>query len=104
MKVIINGKLYDTDSAEEVAKWLSKERITSMKWMRKALMLNQTGDYFFLNEGGALTEYAEFDGKYRRPGVRIEPATEEEAIAFLKEKDVIVIIPIIRSGKVKGEV
>ena len=56
MRQIIDGKMYDTETAQLVGKdWNGKTRY---EYFCEALYCKKTGEYFLHREGGALTEMA----------------------------------------------
>lgn len=58
MKKIINGKLYDTDTAKELGRWSNMGDTRNFHWYREVLYRKRTGEYFLHGEGGPLTQYA----------------------------------------------
>lgn len=80
MKKIINNRLYDTDTAKEIAidgNGLSPRDFRSYS---ETLYLKRTGEYFLYGEGGPMTKYARsFGDSARTGGSDIIPLTAEEA-------------------------
>ena len=60
MKKIINGKLYDTDTAREVA--IASNGRSGIDRVCEILYRKRTGEYFLHGEGGAATRYGEASG------------------------------------------
>ncbi len=57
MKKIINGKVYDTSTAQAVCTW-DNGVYGDINSVEETLYLKRTGEYFLLGEGGARTQYA----------------------------------------------
>lgn len=73
MKKIINGKLYNTETAREVG-WRQHSNPGDFHYVLETLYCKKTGEYFIHGEGGALTQYAETIGQNQwRGGEHIEP-------------------------------
>lgn len=87
MKKIINGRLYDTDTAIEIGSWDNGERCWDFDYVMETLYKTPKGQYFFYAWGGARTAYAERCGSdHFCEGSRIELLSEEEARKFAEEK------------------
>lgn len=59
MKKIINGKLYDTDTAKELGIWSNGLGWGDFRNMCEKLYRKRTGEFFLYGQGGAMTKYAE---------------------------------------------
>lgn len=79
MKKIINGKKYDTDTAEFVGRYWNGRGATDFTYFEEALFKKKTGEFFLEGEGGALTAYAVPCGSGCSGGCKIIPLTEKEA-------------------------
>ena len=77
MKRVINGKLYNTDTAVELAVY-EANATDSLNYYSERLYRKRTGEYFIHGEGGARTRYAASDG-WNRGGEAIFPLTAAEA-------------------------
>ena len=86
MKKVINGKLYNTDTAVELA-CHEANATDSLNYITERLYRKRTGEYFIHGEGGARTRYAAAtsDG-WNRGGEAIFPLTAAEARAWAKER------------------
>ena len=79
MKKIINNKVYDTDTAKELASW-SSDNANRLDYIDETLYRKKTGEYFLLGEGGPRTQYAREAGTNSwSSGDRIMPMTYQEA-------------------------
>lgn len=87
MKEIIDGKRYDTETAEEIYKWSSPHFPNDWHYESETLYRSEKGTWFLLGEGNGLSRYREqyIDGY--GPGESIKPLTEDEAFEFLSEHD-----------------
>lgn len=75
MKVSINNKRYDTETAQKVATW--EENLPGdLLWVCETLYRKRTGEFFLHGEGGAKTCYAaSARGGWSKPGEKIVPLT-----------------------------
>lgn len=58
MKKIIEGKLYNTDTAKEMGCWSNMADYRNFSWYRETLYQKRTGEFFLHGEGGPMTQYA----------------------------------------------
>ncbi len=87
MKKYINGKKYDTETAQEVGCWSNNLGRRDFKWCDETLYRKKTGEFFLHGEGGALSRYSEpGNGNMRGPGSAIRPLTFDEAREWAEEK------------------
>ena len=62
MKKIINGKLYNTETAKKLAEYSNDCTWSDFRCLEEALYRKRTGEYFLYGSGGPLTGYAEKHG------------------------------------------
>lgn len=82
MKKIIDGKVYDTETAQQVGEpWSPGDCGPSdFDFVMETLYRKRTGEYFLHGEGGARTKYAEACGASEwTGGERIMPLSYDEA-------------------------
>lgn len=80
MKKIINGKLYNTETAKELGGWADYGSWRDFQHIEETLYRKKTGEYFLFGEGGPATKYAEAEGQNSwTGGRRIMPMTYDEA-------------------------
>jgi hypothetical protein len=84
MNMIIDGKKYDTDTAEKVAGWGNGLHHGDFKHVYEELYRTSKGSWFLHGEGGPMSPYAEGIGRERWNGQRIVPMTDTEAQAWLE--------------------
>ena len=86
MKMIINGKVYDTEKAKQVAYYSSAGSWRDFQHYEETLYLKKTGEYFLFGEGGPMTRYARSEGQNSwTGGKRIEPLTYAAAKEWAEE-------------------
>lgn len=86
MKKVINGKVYDTKTAERVAEWDNGYPVNDFHHVDEELYRKKTGEFFTCGSGGPLTQYAEWHGNSGSGGERIIPLAYEEATKWAEEK------------------
>lgn len=86
MKKIINGKMYNTETAEIIASWDNGLCGNDFNACSETMYRKKTGEFFLHGEGGANTIYSEQNGDWRSGSSVIIPYTEEEARTWLEEK------------------
>lgn len=77
MRKIINGKKYDSESAQECGFWENGEN--GFDHYREVLYKKRIGEFFLYGTGGCRTKYGESHGGWLTSGERITPLTETEA-------------------------
>ena len=86
MKIIRNGKKYDTETAKKIITW-SHGYYRDFKYIAETLYRKKTGEYFLHGEGGPMTVYAEAIGDNTwSGGEQIIPLNEKEAKRWAEEK------------------
>ena len=86
MKKVINGKMYNTDTAKEIGNWTNNLTWADLDYIDETLYQKKTGEYFLYCCGGAMTKYSETcsDGSISS-GRHIIPMSEKNAEKWLKE-------------------
>lgn len=80
MKKIINGKVYDTETAKELGSWSNMADYGNFSQFSETLYRKKTGEFFLHGEGGPMTKYAVAEGTNSwRGGERIMPLSFLEA-------------------------
>lgn len=59
MNKIINGKVYNTDTARKIGTWSNGADRTDFSWVEESLYQKKTGEFFIYGQGGANTRYAQ---------------------------------------------
>lgn len=84
MKKIINGKMYNTETAKLIGDWYDYYP-GDFRYVREELYVKKTGEYFIYGVGGAMSRYAERDGDGRCGGCAIVPYTVSEAKEWVEK-------------------
>lgn len=84
-KKIINGKMYNTETAKELADYWNGYHGHDFGYTWEYLFIKKTGEYFLYGEGGALSRYAEHVAGGSVFGRKIIPMTEKEAQEWVME-------------------
>ena len=88
MKKIIDGKIYDTETATEIADWSNSYGLSDFKHCSETLYKTTKGAYFVYGEGGANSRWAEPVGNMRGYGDGIQPMNPAEALGWCETHDV----------------
>lgn len=79
MKKVINGSLYNTETAKRLLEW-DNRRYGSLDFCSEVLYLTRSGKYFLHGEGGAMSKYSCSCGSnHWTSGEMIIPMTEAAA-------------------------
>lgn len=85
MKKIINGKMYNTETAKEVATWSNSYNFGDFNYCEETLYKKKTGEYFLYGMGGALSKYARSCGSNGSSGgSEFVPLSENEAKEWME--------------------
>lgn len=84
MKRIIEGKVYDTDKAEEIATYSSHHYPNDFHYYEETLYKTAKGNFFLAGEGGAASKYSQPVHGGRGGGSALEPLTADEAREWLE--------------------
>lgn len=80
MKKIINGKRYDTETAELVGEWANTYNYSNFSYECEELYRKKTGEFFLYGEGGPMSNYAiPTDNNNWTGSSKITPLTIDEA-------------------------
>jgi hypothetical protein len=88
MKAVINGKRYDTETADLVAQWSNHYYPNDFHYCEEALYRTKKGNWFIHGEGGAMSSYSRPCGNNGScGGEEIRVLTPDEAREWLEGKD-----------------
>lgn len=87
MKRIINGKMYNTETAELIHEWDNGSYGSDFRSCEESLYKTKKGAYFTAGSGGPMSKYAEHHGNSTSGGEGIEILSEKEAMVWLEEHD-----------------
>jgi len=85
MKRVIEGKRYDTSTAQEIGAWRNGHPTSDFEYCEEKLYLTSKGNFFLAGEGGAYSRYAQSHGNATGGGEAITPLTREEAFQWAQE-------------------
>lgn len=87
MKKIINGKVYNTDTAREIGCWANAGSWRDFNHVEETLYQKKTGEFFLYGEGGPSTKYAVICGMNSwTGGEKIIPLDYDTARQWAEEK------------------
>lgn len=82
MKKIIDGKRYDTDTAEEIGYCSNGYRPNDLRYCLETLYRTKSGKYFLHGEGNANSRYADERGDTSYSGQSLVPIDDAEAFEW----------------------
>ena len=86
MKKIINGKRYDTETAEFIGRWENMYNSAELQYECEKLYRKKTGEFFIYGAGGPASSYAVRTGTHNWSGSsKITPITEGEAKKWVEK-------------------
>lgn len=86
MKKIINGRVYDTQTAKELGAYSNAGGWRDFSHFEETLYRKKTGEYFLFGQGGPMTKYAEAEGQNSwSGGSRIMPMSYDTAQAWAEK-------------------
>jgi hypothetical protein len=90
MKKVIEGKVYNTETAEKIYSWDNGFYGGDFKQCEETLYRTKKGRYFLYGEGGPMSRYAKpVGGNAYGYGSNIEVMTDDEAALWLESKNAI---------------
>lgn len=85
MRQVIEGKVYNTETATLLHEWQNGREYGDFRYRSKALYRTPKGAYFLLHDGGAMTDMARATGENSWTGSsRIEVVSLRDALRFLE--------------------
>jgi hypothetical protein len=87
MKRIIEGKVYNTETAEKIASYHNGYSCSDFKYCEESLYRTKKGAWFIAVEGGALSKYATPYGNATSGGDGLEPVSKEDARQWLEDHE-----------------
>ena len=101
MKRVINGKAYNTETAECLCESTNGYHPQDFKYCKEALYQTKKGAYFIFGVGGGLSKYAERYGDAKGEGSKIKVVDEYEAMRWLEERQETEILEKYFSDKIE---
>jgi hypothetical protein len=84
MRKLIDGKLYDTETATMIAETWNGLINSDFRNLDETIYKTKNGKYFLYGHGGAMTKYATSYGGSTGGGSDIIPLTEKEVKEYLE--------------------
>lgn len=84
MKKVIEGKVYNTETAELVHEWSNGHFGNDFRYRSKDLYRTKKGSWFLHHVGGPMSDMAKSYGNSVCGSVDIEPVTSNDALRFLE--------------------
>ena len=86
MKKVINGKVYDTETATKIGGWDNGYSSNDFNYLSEVLYVTKKGTYFLYGEGGAMSSYRSTYGKNYGYGEHIEHLSQNDALDWASKK------------------
>ena len=85
LKQIINGKMYNTETAQEIGCDSNGMNLDNLWFVEETLYRKQNGEFFLDGHGGPFSRYSRPNGSFSRCGAReLVPLSVEEAKAWVE--------------------
>jgi hypothetical protein len=89
MKKVIDGKLYNIETAECIADYDNSYPRNDFHWLQESLYRTKSERFFIAGEGGAMSKYQRSAGSNSwSGGEEIEALTEQEALTWCEEHNI----------------
>lgn len=88
MKQVIAGKLYNTETASELARWNNGFGGGDFRNCTEVLYITKKGSYFLAGYGGAMSQYASRSGDNSGSGSEIVLMTQREALGWCETRGI----------------
>lgn len=85
MKKIIDGKLYNTETAKLIGEYDNGYPQSDFSYYAEALYRKKTGEFFLHTDGGAFSDCAHYSGGSWCGGINIIPLTDAKAIKWCEK-------------------
>lgn len=87
MKKIVNGKLYDVDTAERIHEWDNGYQCNDAHYVSKDLYRTQKGNWFIVVFGGPLSEFGNKCGNNYHSDQYIQALDASDVVEWLEKHD-----------------
>jgi hypothetical protein len=88
MRGIKNGKIYDTEQSEQIARYSNGGSTQDFSHVRETLYKTNNGRYFIAGKGGPKTRYAKSQPNGVSGGSEIRPVDLEKALDWAEDRGV----------------
>lgn len=86
MYKVINGKRYNTETAEKVGDWWNGLSVRDFNHCSEELYRKRSGEFFLYGEGGPLSSYAVSHGNETSGSEQIRPLSLDEAKRWVENR------------------
>jgi hypothetical protein len=86
MKQVIERKVYNTETARQIAEWSNNLGRSDYYGVEETLYVSRKGQHFLHYWGGAASKYAENGPGYSSEGCGIELLSPDKAVEWLESK------------------
>jgi hypothetical protein len=89
MKAVIEGRVYNTKTAEIIHSWDNRFYKSDFHYCEDSLYKTKKGNFFLVGSGGPLSKYSVSCGQNSWGGSdnNVTPLTKEEALRWLEDHD-----------------
>ena len=88
MKKVIDGKLYNTETADRLHDWNNRCPCSDFQYCEEALYRTKKGAFFLAGSGGPMSKYAQaIEQNSWGGGEGLEPLSTEEALNWAETHD-----------------
>lgn len=101
MKRIIDGKRYNTETAEEIASYETDLGRGNFRHYTESICKTKSGNWFLAGEGGPMTKYSQPCGDMTGGGEDIIPLSSDEAQRWLESHNETAALEAHFSDKIK---
>lgn len=88
MRKIINGKMYNTETAKRIG-FYSWNYVGNFDYFEESLYRKKTGEFFLYGEGGPNSKYGVWEGNSGSGSAMIKPMSESSAKEWLADHDCV---------------
>jgi hypothetical protein len=85
VRKIIDGKIYDTDTAKQVGSYDNGLGRGDFRCVSESLYVTPKGNFFLDGEGGAMTIYGRPCGNMTSGGSGLFPMSRDEALSWMEK-------------------
>jgi hypothetical protein len=101
MKKIINGVIYNTDTAKLIAKHSNGCDRSNFHFSNEEIYQTQSGRFFLFAEGGGLSEYKKVVYGYSTFGETIKTLAENDVFEFLQNWNEVDLIESLFPSRIE---
>jgi hypothetical protein len=88
MKKIIDGKIYNTQTANHIANWSNNLRNSDFSNLEETLYRTKKGQFFLFANGGAATWCAQRSGNGSWAGEALKLLSNDEALEWCEDRNI----------------